>query len=56
MMVDSEQVADLEGAEMVADPLAKAKRRVADRENQYQQQGRLRRGQLLSPERKDAFN
>lgn len=54
-MNDSEQVADLEGAEMAEDPLFKNSKKIVDRESSYNQ-GRLRRGRLLSPERVDAFH
>jgi hypothetical protein len=48
------EIADLEGAEMHADPLLQSSRRIEDREDSYSK-GRLRRGRLLSPERTDAF-
>jgi hypothetical protein len=53
-MADSEQVADIEGAEMASDSLFNNSKRIVDRESAYNQ-GRLRRGRLLSPERADAF-
>jgi len=39
---------------MQQDPLLKSQQRIIDREDSYNQ-GRLRRGRLLSPERIDAF-